>query len=82
MTVCRESGGDTGLEVVASDRGQGIRDVDQAMKDGFSTNGGLGSGLPAVARLMSEMEISSTSGKGTVVRAVKWLHRGGWRSHP
>ncbi len=55
------------------DEGQGIEDIDLALQDGSSTNGGLGGGLPGVNRLMSEIEISSVVGKGTVVRAVKWL---------
>jgi len=62
-----------GLEVVASDSGPGIYDLELAMTDGQSTNGGLGGGLPGVKRLMSEMEITSVVGQGTVVKAVKWL---------
>jgi serine/threonine-protein kinase RsbT len=62
-----------GIEVVASDNGPGIEDIDFALKDGFSTRGGLGGGLPGVYRLMSLLEISSVKGKGTVVRAVKWM---------
>lgn len=63
-----------GLEVVASDSGPGIDDLELAMTDGQSTNGGLGGGLPGVKRLMSEMEITSVMGQGTVVKAVKWLN--------
>jgi serine/threonine-protein kinase RsbT len=63
-----------GIEVVASDNGPGIDDIEFALKDGFSTRGGLGGGLPGVNRLMSKMEISSAKGEGTVVRAVKWMN--------
>ncbi len=65
--------GNTGLEVVARDEGPGIADTDLAMQDGYSSTGTLGGGLPGVNRMMSEMELSSTPGKGTLVRAVKWM---------
>lgn len=61
------------LEVVASDRGPGIADVNQAVRDGFSTAGSLGYGLGTVNRLMSEMDIASVRGEGTTVRARRVL---------
>lgn len=61
-----------GILVVASDEGPGIRDLRQAMRDGFSTSGSLGLGLPGVRRLMDEFEIVSQSGHGTTVKAKKW----------
>lgn len=61
-----------GLIVIAEDRGPGIRDLDLAMRDGFSTTGGLGLGLPGVQRLMDEFEIESEVGKGTRVTTKKW----------
>ena len=61
-----------GVEVLASDRGKGIADIPFALRDGFSTKGSIGGGLPAVSRLMSEMRISSAVGKGTLVCAIKW----------
>jgi serine/threonine-protein kinase RsbT len=65
--------GSRGIEIVARDQGGGIEDVELAMQDGYSTRGGLGCGLPGVERLMSEMQVSSAVGRGTTVRAVKWL---------
>jgi serine/threonine-protein kinase RsbT len=65
--------GKKGLEVVARDTGKGIEDVDLALKDGFSTRGGLGSGLPGARRMMSELQVASDIEGGAVVRAVKWL---------
>ncbi len=64
--------GRRGIEVVAEDQGPGIADVPQAMQDGFSTIGGLGSGLPGVARLMDECKIASAPGVGTRIVARKW----------
>ncbi len=61
-----------GIEVVATDSGPGIPDVQMAMRDGFTTRGGLGSGLPAVQRLMGDVEVSTEVGRGTVVRATMW----------
>ena len=46
--------------------------VQQALRDGFSTSGSLGMGLPGVRRLMDEFEIVSELGKGTTVAVKKW----------
>ncbi len=61
-----------GISVVAADDGPGIPDISQAMRDGFSTSGSLGLGLPGVRRLMDDFEIDSQSGKGTRVAVMKW----------
>jgi serine/threonine-protein kinase RsbT len=58
--------------VVATDEGPGIRDIDLAMRDGYSTSGGLGLGLPGIRRLMDEFQVSSEEGKGTEVTMTKW----------
>jgi serine/threonine-protein kinase RsbT len=62
----------SGILVIASDSGPGIRDIRQAMRDGFSTSGSLGLGLPGVRRLMDEFEITSELGHGTLVTVKKW----------
>jgi serine/threonine-protein kinase RsbT len=61
-----------GLEIVVSDRGPGIADVDEAMRAGFTSGPGLGLGLPGTRRLMDEMHIDSVIGQGTVVTIRKW----------
>jgi serine/threonine-protein kinase RsbT len=61
-----------GISIIASDSGPGIPDIRQAMRDGFSTSGSLGLGLPGVRRLMDEFEIASQPGRGTVVTVKKW----------
>jgi len=68
-----ERGGRRGIHIVAQDRGPGIRDLNLAMQDGYSTSGGLGVGLPGVRRLMDEFEIVSKNGEGTRVTVKKWL---------
>jgi serine/threonine-protein kinase RsbT len=64
--------GAVGLTIVASDSGPGITDLSQALRDGYSSSGGLGLGLPGVKRLMDEFEIASGAGSGTTVTVTKW----------
>jgi serine/threonine-protein kinase RsbT len=61
-----------GILVIASDEGPGILDIRQALRDGFSTSGSLGLGLPGVRRLMDEFEITSQPNLGTTVAVKKW----------
>jgi serine/threonine-protein kinase RsbT len=61
-----------GILVIASDEGPGISDIRQALRDGFSTSGSLGLGLPGVRRLMDEFEITSQPNVGTTVAVKKW----------
>jgi serine/threonine-protein kinase RsbT len=61
-----------GISVTATDDGPGISDIRQALRDGFSTSGSLGLGLPGVRRLMDEFEITSQPGRGTIVAVKKW----------
>jgi serine/threonine-protein kinase RsbT len=67
--------GRQGLQVVAHDEGPGIVNTELAMKDGYSTGGGLGLGLPGTKRLMDDFELTSALGRGTTVTTVKWLKR-------
>ena len=61
-----------GLRLVFSDRGPGIPDIPLALKDGFTTGGGLGLGLGGAKRLSSEFAIDSQPGAGTRVTIVRW----------
>ena len=61
-----------GIPIQSSDPGPGIADVELALRDGYSTSGGLGSGLPGVRRLMDDFTIV-TSPSGTSIEARKWL---------
>jgi serine/threonine-protein kinase RsbT len=61
-----------GLLIVASDEGPGISDIPRALRDGFSTSGSLGIGLPGVRRLMDDFDIASEPGHGTIVTVTKW----------
>ena len=61
-----------GVKVVFVDSGPGIPDIELAMKDGYTTRGGLGLGLSGSKRLVNEFGIDSTPGKGTTVSIVRW----------
>ena len=61
-----------GIRIVARDVGPGIPDVDEALRDGYSTYDGLGLGLPGARRLMDEFAIVSEVGRGTTVTMTKW----------
>lgn len=61
-----------GIVLESRDAGPGIVDVPRALTDGYSTGGGLGSGLPAVRRLMDTFSLESGPG-GTTIAACKWL---------
>ena len=65
-------GGRKGIEVVASDKGPGIEDVELAMQDGYTTGNGLGLGLPGTRRLVDDFELDTEPGAGTRIRMVKW----------
>ena len=65
--------GRQGLRLIFEDAGPGIPDIQAAMRDGFSTGGGLGKGLPGSKRLVDEFDIQSTVGRGTIITIVRWL---------
>ncbi len=65
-------GRDNGIRLIFDDKGPGIKDIPLALKDGFSTGKSLGIGLPGARRLVSEFDIKSVEGKGTVVTIIKW----------
>ena len=67
-----QASGRQGILVIASDHGPGIADIRQAMRDGFSTSGSVGLGLPGVRRLMDEFDLQSRVGRGTTVAVKKW----------
>lgn len=71
-----EERGRRGVVVVARDAQPGIASVEDALRDGFSTRGGLGLGLPSARRLMDEFSIASALGAGTTVTMTKWVDRG------
>jgi serine/threonine-protein kinase RsbT len=67
-----EDGLRTGLRVLFEDRGPGIPDLELALKDGYTTGGGLGLGLGGSKRLVDEFDLWSEPGKGTRVTITRW----------
>jgi serine/threonine-protein kinase RsbT len=66
------NGSRVGLRVTFQDSGPGIADISLAMKDGYTTGGGLGLGLSGAKRLSNEFEITSRVGEGTKVSIGRW----------
>ncbi len=67
-----DEGGRRSIRLTFEDQGPGIADIQQAMKDGFTTGSGLGLGLGGAKRLSNEFEISSARGQGTRVTITRW----------
>lgn len=65
--------GKKGVEIVVHDAGPGIADVEQALRDHYSSSGTLGLGLPGVKRMMDEFSIESALAQGTRVTIRKWV---------
>lgn len=62
----------SGLRLTFSDQGPGIRDIEQALTDGFTSGNGMGLGLGGTRRLMDEFDIISRPNEGTTVTITKW----------
>lgn len=61
--------GESGIEILAVDRGPGIRNIAASLVDGYSSVNTSGTGLGAIGRLSREFDIFSEYGKGTVLVA-------------
>lgn len=65
-------GNRSGLRLTFEDHGPGIEDVELALKDGYSTAGGLGLGLGGSKRLVNQFDIFSRPGEGTRITVTRW----------
>ncbi|MFF1725144.1 anti-sigma regulatory factor [Streptomyces sviceus] len=72
MTVLTE-GAHQGLRLSFVDAGPGIRDVELAMTDGYTTGSGLGMGLSGAKRLVKEFTLDTCPGQGTTVTVTDWV---------
>lgn len=61
-----------GLRLTFEDKGPGIADVSQALRDGYTSGSGLGLGLGGARRLSSTFDIRSAPGQGTWVCITRW----------
>lgn len=67
-----DDGARHGVRATFTDEGPGIADLDEAMRDGFSSAGSLGLGLPGSRRLVDDFAIDSSQGHGTTVMIAQW----------
>jgi len=67
-----ETNGRSGVRVTFEDHGPGINDITAALRDGYTTGGGLGLGLGGAKRLVQDFEIRSAPGQGTTVVIGRW----------
>lgn len=68
---------DNVLDIVIKDRGVGIPDIDQARRPSFTTGGAdrSGMGFTIMESFMTDLEITSSPGKGTTVHMRRKLSR-------
>jgi len=67
-----QQAGRIGLRLTFEDKGPGIADIELALKDGYTTGGGLGLGLSGAKRLSNEFAVESRPGEGTRVTITRW----------
>ncbi len=67
-----QEGNRRGVRLIFEDTGPGIRDIEQAMRDGYTTGNGMGLGLGGTKRLTHEFTIQSEVGVGTRVAITRW----------
>lgn len=67
-----DNAGRRGIKLVFEDEGPGIADITLALRDGYTTGGGMGLGLSGSKRLVNEFDIKSEAGRGTTVTIIRW----------
>lgn len=88
--ILNETDNRVGIEIRAQDKGPGIKDVDEVIKNGVSSKGTMGGGVGAIKRLMDSFEIYSNYNDskyvsfesshpelesiGTLIILKKWTH--------
>lgn len=65
------NGAKPGIRLIFEDHGPGIADINLALKDGYTTGGGLGLGLSGAKRLSSDFQLESRVGEGTRVTITR-----------
>ncbi len=65
-----------GIELLALDKGPGMRNLAESMRDGVSTSGTQGTGLGAIARMADAHDMYSRPDHGTAVLARFWGEAG------
>jgi anti-sigma regulatory factor (Ser/Thr protein kinase) len=70
-TGSQDATSDPNLELLALDQGPGMSNLDQCLRDGFSTGGSPGQGLGAIRRLSTVADFYSEAGRGAALLA-RW----------
>lgn len=65
-------GDNQGLEMLALDKGPGMKDVTKCLSDGYSTAGSPGTGLGSVQRLSTQFDVFSAPGRGAALLSQIW----------
>lgn len=63
------------INITVEDSGPGIKNVEEALQEGFSSGKGLGIGLPGAKRIMDEFEIETGPQEGTTIKMCKLLNK-------
>jgi len=61
-----------GVEILSLDKGPGVTNFSECLRDGFSTAGTAGTGLGAVRRASHVFEVHSQPGLGTAILSELW----------
>jgi serine/threonine-protein kinase RsbT len=72
LSVIKDDHGRSGIKVIARDEGPGIENLELALRDGYTSGGGLGLGLPGARRLVDDFSIETALGQGTTVTLLMW----------
>lgn len=71
-TELLDTGARKGIKLIFDDKGPGIANIELALRDGYTSGGGMGLGLSGSKRLVNEFEIKSEPGRGTTVTIIRW----------
>jgi serine/threonine-protein kinase RsbT len=71
--ISRINGEKIGVQIIASDRGPGIPDVDKVLSPSYVSKTGMGRGLRGTRSIMDYFDIYSRPGEGTVITVRKTL---------
>lgn len=61
-----------GVRLVFTDQGPGIADLQLALREGYTTGGGMGLGLSGAKKLVDEFHVDTEVARGTCVTLTKW----------
>ena len=66
--------GDSSMEIMIEDYGQGIADIEQAMEPNFSSDPNrTGLGFTLMKSFMDELEVESQPGQGTIIKLKRFF---------